>query len=153
MAVGSAATVASGEIGQLIVRGPQAMSGYWNNPFESAKKLKAGWLYTGDLFSRDAEGFFHFHGRAGGMLASPEEVAEKIRGIVAARAKEATCSPSAAKMCVVVAGRNVASWSTWGTWRDCAMIHPPSAPRRTPATAAQRANLRTRVRRAFIPKG
>ena len=74
--------VETGEIGQLIVRGPQAMSGYWNNPFETAKKLKAGWLYTGDLFSRDADGFFHFHGRADDMIVSggeniyPREVEE-----------------------------------------------------------------------------
>jgi len=74
--------VAPGEIGQLIVRGPQAMSGYWNNPFETAKKLKAGWLYTGDLFSRDRNGFFHFHGRADDMIVSggeniyPREVEE-----------------------------------------------------------------------------
>ena len=34
-------TVAPGEIGQLVVRGPQAMEGYWNNPFETQKKLKA----------------------------------------------------------------------------------------------------------------
>ena len=44
------------EIGQLIVHGPQVMKGYWNNPFETQKKLKAGWVYTGDLFSRDARG-------------------------------------------------------------------------------------------------
>lgn len=75
-------TVAAGEIGQLIVRGPQAMSGYWNNPFETTKKLKAGWLYTGDLFSRDPEGFFHFQGRADDMIVSggeniyPREVEE-----------------------------------------------------------------------------
>jgi len=74
--------VAPGEIGQLIVRGPQAMSGYWNNPFETAKKLKAGWLYTGDLFSRDPDGFFTFHGRADDMIVSggeniyPREVEE-----------------------------------------------------------------------------
>lgn len=74
--------VPTGEIGQLVVRGPQVMSGYWNNPFESAKKLKAGWLYTGDLFSRDADGFFHFHGRADDMIVSggeniyPREVEE-----------------------------------------------------------------------------
>ena len=61
------------EIGQLIVRGPQAMQGYWNKPFETQKKLKAGWIYTGDLFSRDAEGFYYFHGRADDMIVSGGE--------------------------------------------------------------------------------
>ncbi len=70
------------EIGQLIVRGPQAMTGYWNNPFETSKKLKAGWIYTGDLFSRDEDGFYYFHGRADDMIVSggeniyPREVEE-----------------------------------------------------------------------------
>ncbi|MFY0312137.1 class I adenylate-forming enzyme family protein [Leisingera sp. D0M16] len=75
-------TVAPGEIGQLIVRGPQAMEGYWNKPFETQKKLKAGWIYTGDLFSKDGEGFYYFHGRADDMIVSggeniyPREVEE-----------------------------------------------------------------------------
>lgn len=75
-------TVAQGEIGQLIVRGPQAMEGYWNKPFETQKKLKAGWVYTGDLFSKDANGFYFFHGRADDMIVSggeniyPREVEE-----------------------------------------------------------------------------
>jgi len=61
------------EVGQLIVRGPQTMTGYWNNPFETAKRLKAGWLYTGDLFSKDADGFFWFRGRADDMIVSGGE--------------------------------------------------------------------------------
>ncbi len=74
--------VAPGEIGQLIVRGPQAMQGYWNNPTETANKLKRGWVYTGDLMSQDADGFFHFHGRSDDMIVSggeniyPREVEE-----------------------------------------------------------------------------
>ena len=77
-------TVAAGEVGQLIVRGPQVMSGYWNNPFETSKKLKAGWLYTGDLFSKDAHGFYWFRGRADDMIVSggeniyPREVEETL---------------------------------------------------------------------------
>lgn len=73
-----------GEVGQLIVHGPQVMSGYWNNPFETSKKLKGGWLYTGDLFTRDEEGFFYFHGRADDMIVSggeniyPREVEEVL---------------------------------------------------------------------------
>jgi acyl-CoA synthetase (AMP-forming)/AMP-acid ligase II len=65
--------VAPGDIGQLIVRGPQAMTGYWNNPFETSKKLRAGWIYTGDLFSKDMEGFYFFHGRADDMIVSGGE--------------------------------------------------------------------------------
>jgi len=76
--------VPAGEIGQLIVRGPQAMPGYWNNPFETSKKLKAGWIYTGDLFSVDEDGFYYFHGRADDMIISggeniyPREVEEVL---------------------------------------------------------------------------
>ena len=75
-------TVTQGEIGQLIVRGPQAMQGYWNNPSETANKLKRGWVYTGDLMSQDADGFYHFHGRSDDMIVSggeniyPREVEE-----------------------------------------------------------------------------
>lgn len=47
-----------GEIGELIVRGPQVMSGYWNNPAETRKVLRDGWLFTGDLGTRDEDGFF-----------------------------------------------------------------------------------------------
>lgn len=73
-----------GEIGQLIVHGPQVMKGYWNNPFETQNKIKAGWVYTGDLFSRDVEGFYFFHGRADDMIVSggenihPREVEEVL---------------------------------------------------------------------------
>ncbi len=75
-------TVAQGEVGQLIVRGPQAMQGYWNNPSETANKLKRGWVYTGDLMRQDEGGFYHFHGRSDDMIVSggeniyPREVEE-----------------------------------------------------------------------------
>lgn len=80
--VSPAETVPIGEIGQLIVRGPQAMEGYWNKPFETQKKIKAGWVYTGDLFSKDTEGYYYFQGRADDMIVSggeniyPREVEE-----------------------------------------------------------------------------
>ena len=74
--------VRHGEIGQLIVRGPQVMDGYWNNPVETARKLRSGWLYTGDLVSQNDEGFFYFRGRVDDMIVSggeniyPREVEE-----------------------------------------------------------------------------
>lgn len=77
-------TITHGHIGQLIVQGPQMMSGYWNNPLETRKKLKYGWLYTGDLFSCDQEGYFTFHGRTDDMIVSggeniyPREIEEVL---------------------------------------------------------------------------
>jgi acyl-CoA synthetase (AMP-forming)/AMP-acid ligase II len=77
-------TVSPGEIGELIVRGPQVTRGYWEKPVESARKLRNGWLYTGDLFSRDPDGFYHFHGRADDLIVSggeniyPREVEEVL---------------------------------------------------------------------------
>jgi fatty-acyl-CoA synthase len=66
-------TVPEDGVGQLIVKGPQMTRGYWNNAAESARKLRHGWLYTGDLFSRDAEGYFTFRGRADDMIVSGGE--------------------------------------------------------------------------------
>jgi long-chain acyl-CoA synthetase len=50
--------VAQGEPGELIVRGPQNMKGYWQRPEETAAVLKDGWLYTGDVAVMDAQGYF-----------------------------------------------------------------------------------------------
>ena len=47
-----------GEAGELVIRGPQVMRGYWNKPEETANVLRDGWLYTGDLAIMDADGFF-----------------------------------------------------------------------------------------------
>jgi long-chain acyl-CoA synthetase len=54
----SGAPVAQGEPGELIVRGPQTMKGYWQRPDETAAIIKDGWLYTGDVAVMDAQGYF-----------------------------------------------------------------------------------------------
>ncbi len=46
------------EIGEIVVRGPQVMKGYWNRPEETAATLRDGWLYTGDLGYMNDEGYF-----------------------------------------------------------------------------------------------
>lgn len=51
-------TLPYGEVGELVVRGPQVMLGYWNNPAETARVLRDGWLFTGDLATCDERGFF-----------------------------------------------------------------------------------------------
>src|ERR1041384_111730 len=48
----------AGEAGELCLRGPQVMKGYWNNPNETAAALRDGWLYTGDVARMDEDGFF-----------------------------------------------------------------------------------------------
>jgi long-chain acyl-CoA synthetase len=46
-----------GEDGEVVVRGPQAMQGYWKSPEETARVLRGGWLYTGDIGHLDADGW------------------------------------------------------------------------------------------------
>ena len=48
----------TGEVGELLIRGPQVMRGYWNRPDETAQALRDGWLHTGDLARMDEDGFF-----------------------------------------------------------------------------------------------
>ena len=45
------------EVGELLIRGPQVVPGYWNRPEETARAIVDGWLHTGDLARHDAEGF------------------------------------------------------------------------------------------------
>jgi long-chain acyl-CoA synthetase len=52
-----------GEPGELIIRGPQVMKGYWNGPEETDKVLRGGWLYTGDQARMDKDGFFYILGK------------------------------------------------------------------------------------------
>ena len=47
-----------GETGELIVRGPQVMKGYWKDPDQTRHSLRNGWLYTGDLARIDEDGYF-----------------------------------------------------------------------------------------------
>ncbi len=73
-----------GEVGELIVRGPQVMKGYWNRPEETAKALRNGWLYTGDMAKMDEDGYFYIVDRkkdmiiAGGYNIYPREIEEVL---------------------------------------------------------------------------
>jgi long-chain acyl-CoA synthetase len=78
--------VAVGEVGELVVRGPQVMKGYFNNPAETAAVLRDGWLYTGDLAVRDRDGYFRIVDRkkdiikTSGFLVFPVEIEEVLGG-------------------------------------------------------------------------
>jgi long-chain acyl-CoA synthetase len=76
--------MADGEPGELLVRSGALCSGYWNNPEATAEALRDGWFHTGDLVSRDAQGYYWFRGRLkeiiirGGSNISPQEVEEAL---------------------------------------------------------------------------
>ncbi len=62
-----------GAVGEIVVRGPTVMKGYWNRPEETAAALRGGWLHMGDLGSRDAEGFITLFDRKKDMIVSGGE--------------------------------------------------------------------------------
>ncbi len=76
----------TGEVGELEVSGPQVMAGYWQNVDETAAVLREGWLRTGDMATRDEDGYFRIVDRAkdlvivGGMNVYPREVEEVLLG-------------------------------------------------------------------------
>jgi long-chain acyl-CoA synthetase len=57
-----------GEVGELLIRGPQVMVGYWKRDDETAKSIKDGWLYTGDLAKMDETGYFYIVDRKKDMI-------------------------------------------------------------------------------------
>ena len=73
-----------GEAGELVVKGPQVMKGYWNKPEETARTLRGGWLHTGDIATRDEEGYFFIVDRIKDMIKTvgenvyPREVEEVL---------------------------------------------------------------------------
>jgi len=81
-----AEVVADDQVGELVVRGPQIMKGYFNNPHATEDVLKDGWLFTGDMARRDVEGYYTLVDRkrdiikTSGFLVFPAEVEEVLRG-------------------------------------------------------------------------
>jgi long-chain acyl-CoA synthetase len=77
---------AVGEVGELIIRGPQVMQGYWQKPDETARVLHDGWLQTGDLARMDGDGFCFIVGRKKDMILCsgfnvyPDEVDRVLMG-------------------------------------------------------------------------
>ncbi len=74
----------SGEIGEVVCRGPQVMAYYWNRPEATESAFRGGWLHTGDIGRMDEEGFFYLLDRKNDMLISggynvyPREVEEVL---------------------------------------------------------------------------
>ncbi len=76
--------VAAGEPGEIIIKSPYVMKGYWNDPKETADQIKDGWLYTGDIAVKDDDGYISIVDRkkdmiiAGGFNIYPREIDEVL---------------------------------------------------------------------------
>lgn len=75
----------AGEVGEIVCRGPQLMSHYWNRPEATEKAFRGGWLHTGDVGRMDADGFYYILDRKNDMLISggfnvyPREVEDVLQ--------------------------------------------------------------------------
>jgi long-chain acyl-CoA synthetase len=73
-----------GQAGELLIKTPAAMSGYWQDPAATAEVLRNGWIYSGDIARRDGDGYMWFLGRKkeiivrGGSNISPQEVEDAL---------------------------------------------------------------------------
>jgi fatty-acyl-CoA synthase len=95
--------VAPGESGEIIVKGPNVFSGYWNKPAETAEALRGGWFHTGDMGRRDDEGFITIVGRKVEMIISsgeniyPAEVERVVQALPEVREAAAVGMPDRKK--------------------------------------------------------
>jgi acyl-CoA synthetase (AMP-forming)/AMP-acid ligase II len=83
-------TLQPGEVGELVIRGANVMQGYWNKPEATAQTFREGatrndtWLYSGDLFRQDEEGFLYFVSRKDDLIktkgerVSPKEIEDML---------------------------------------------------------------------------
>ena len=88
--------VPRGTVGEIVVRGPMVMQGYWQQPELTAKTLRGGWMHTGDLASMDDEGFVFIVDRAKDMIITGGE------NVYSAEVENAVCQHPAVAMCAVI---------------------------------------------------
>lgn len=83
--------VGADQVGELVLRGPVAMSGYWQNEKATTETIRNGWLHTGDLVRKDGEGYFYVVGRkkemfiSGGENVYPAEIEKVLRALPGVR--------------------------------------------------------------------
>ncbi len=88
--------VSRGTVGEIVVRGPNVMLGYWNKPEATAEALRNGWMHTGDCAYMDDEGFVYVVDRLKDMIVSGGE------NIYSAEVESALSSHSAVAQCAVI---------------------------------------------------
>ena len=95
--------VDDGEVGELIVSGPQVMLGYWNDRLASEQTVREGWLHTGDLAFMNASGFYQIAGRkkdliiTSGFNVYPSEVEDALREALNVADVAVVAAPDAAR--------------------------------------------------------
>jgi long-chain acyl-CoA synthetase len=89
-------TLAAGEVGELAVKGPQVMKGYWKKPDETALVLRSEWLLTGDIARMDSDGYFYITERKKDLIKY------KDYSVYPREIEDILYEHSAVKLCTVV---------------------------------------------------
>jgi fatty-acyl-CoA synthase len=135
----SGAPVGPGERGEIVVRGPNVMLGYWNRPEATDEALAGGWLHSGDVATVDEDGFFTVVDRITDTIISGGE------NVYPAEVESALYEHPAVELCAVVAAPD----PKWGEVPRAVVVLAPGAA----ATAEEiRAFLRERLAGYKVPK-
>jgi long-chain acyl-CoA synthetase len=101
--------LAPGEVGEIVVRGPEVMAGYWGKPAETAEVLVQGWMHTGDIGFFDDEGWFYLVDRKKDMISAsgfkvwPREVEDVLYTFPGVREAAVVGAPDAYRGETVIA--------------------------------------------------
>lgn len=109
--------VARGTVGEIIVRGPNIMQGYWNKPEETAKALRDGWLYTGDAAWMDEQGYLFIVDRLKDMIVSGGE------NVYSAEVENVLARHPAVALCAVIGVPH----EQWGEAVHAVVVRKPGA--------------------------
>lgn len=109
--------VPRGTVGEVIVRGPNVMQGYWNKPEQTAEALRNGWMHTGDGGYMDDDGFIFIVDRLKDMIISGGE------NVYSAEVENAIAMHSAVAACAVIGIPNAA----WGEAVHAVVVRKPDA--------------------------
>jgi fatty-acyl-CoA synthase len=115
-----------GAVGEVWVRGPNVMRGYWNDPVTTRGALMSGWFRTGDLARRDANGFFWIAGRSKDVIISGGE------NIYPAELENVLADCAEVAECAVVGVED----PTWGEAACACIVRKPGAELDEPAVRA-----------------
>ncbi|MDM0021166.1 acyl-CoA synthetase [Variovorax saccharolyticus] len=109
--------VARGEVGELLVRGPNVMHGYWNKPEETARAIREGWLHTGDGARMDPDGYVFIVDRLKDMIVSGGE------NVYSAEVENVIARHPAVQACAVIGVPH----RQWGEAVHAVVVRKPGA--------------------------